>query len=498
MNIVLDTLASARSARWVGHAAGLAAFVAFTALGPGGQMAWMAALQMGLALFLVEGAFSLLDFKARRLRALAPTAFPFKKLEPAERALVQEALGSLPARGALRAAAAWVLGGFALTRLGVRPEGAALLLACGLPLAVALRGWLDAAMLKRVLPFFYFEDQGGYARGLAAWVPGLGTRLARLALAPLAVALTPLGVLAAFGEAPSLALWGLQAGLGLATAWAGRAALASLYADPLRDLGSALQRLGQGGLDGLLDVTDGGELGRATEAYNRALRAVDRRLFMLEKFGHAVPPGRSEGVLEGLKLDGEVRPVAVLAARWLRAPAALRGLEPRARLAALSRFYEAVQDAVDRHQGCAFKMDDAAALAVWGAPFGPEGAVAGALAAAWDLQALLPVLARQAAQRDGLALEWGLGLASGQAVAGLAGPRGRERYGVHGGPVDEAQALAAKPGGAWLDERTVAAAKAPFGVQVGVEGARLVQGPSASMPTEEALGFRPGERLQAF
>src|SRR5690606_22519733 len=133
-------------------------------------------------------------------------------------------------------------------------------------------------------------------------------------------------------------------------------------------------------------------------------------------------------------------------------------------------------------------LEDGEVLAVWGAPFAPEGAVQGALGAAWDLQSLLPVLARQSAQRDGLSLRWGIGVASGQATAGLAGPRGRERYSVQGPPIDEAKALAARGEGAWVDERSAGSAQAPYGVQVGSEGIRLVQGPQASPVDVVSLG----------
>ena len=77
----------------------------------------------------------------------------------------------------------------------------------------------------------------------------------------------------------------------------------------------------------------------------------------------------------------------------------------------------------------------------------------------------------------------------------MAGPRDRERYSLHGGPLPEAKALAQRGGGVWLDERSAAAAQAPFGVSIGQEGARLIQGPQGQTPPPELLGFKPGERL---
>jgi hypothetical protein len=493
MNIVLDTLASARNLRWLGHALGLGSYLALCAAGYGGEMAWTLVLWAGAALLVAELIFSLFDARARRLKRLAPTAFPFKKMEAGDRAFLQNALGSLPHLSVGRAFAAWALMGAWLHVQGVSFAGLALLLGAGAAPSAFAQGLGNAVMLSRVLPFFYFEES--YAGGLSRWLPSLGERLSFSIQVPVLIVLPPLAVLVLLGQPLTLPLLGVIAALALLWAFACAKLLHPLVEQPLLDLAAALSRLKQGDLDALLDVTDGGAVGQATEAYNQALRAVDRRLFLLEKFHHAVMPGRSEGMLEELKLDGERRPVAVLCARWIDAEAGLRAKEPRERLSALSRFYEGVQDAVDRHQGCTFVLDDGFVLAIWGAPFNEDGAVQGALGAAWDLQTLLPVLGRQLAQRDQVAFRWGLGVASGQATAGLAGPRGRERYSVQGGPVPEARALSAREGGAWLDERSAGAAKAPFGVQIGGDGARLIDGPVPPAPDPAVLGFQPGERL---
>jgi hypothetical protein len=493
LNIVLDTLASARSLRWLGHLLGLASYGALAAVGYGGELAWTVVLLATPALLALELLFSLLDGRSRRLKRLAPTAFPFKKMEAADRGFLQNALGGLPHLSVGRAFAAWILSAAVLKAWGVSWAGVALFVSAGAPSAAFVQGIGNAVLLQRVLPFFYFED--GYAQGLSRWLPSFSERLSFNLQTPLLVILPPLAVWTALGQPLGLAMLGVLAVLGLGWAVACAQTLKPLLEQPLQELTAALGRLQRGDLDALLDVTDAGAVGQATEGFNHALRAVDRRLFLLEKFHHAVLPGRSENVLDGLRLDGEQRPVAVLHARWSDAASSLRGADPRRRLGALSRFYEAVQDAVDRHQGCTFQLDEGQVLAVWGAPFGPDGAVNGALGAAWDLQALLPVLSRQLQQRDGVALSWGLGLAHGQATAGLAGPRGRERYSLHGGPVDEARGLSARGGGAWLDERSAGAAKAPFGVQIGSDGAKLIQGPLPPEPNIEALGFKPGERL---
>lgn len=493
MNIVLDTLSSVRSFRWLGHALGLGIYLGLAAVGVGGDLAWTLALLMLAALLGVEGAFGLFNARARRLKALAPAVFPLKKMDAADRAFVQGSLGRLPHAGVQRSLAAWVLAAGLLKAGGVTWTGLLLLLSSGALASAFTHGLGAAVMLKRVLPFFYFED--GYARGLKAWLPSLDQRFSFSLQLPLLLILPSLAVLIWLGQPLTLGVLGVLALVGFAAAAGAGMVLKALVAEPLRDLQLALGRFGGGDMDALLDVTSGDVLGEATESFNKSLRAVDRRLFILEKFGHAVAPGRSENVLEGLRLDGELRPVALLAVRWLNAEPCLAGLEPRQRLAALSRFYEAAQDAVDKAQGCSFELGEGSLLAVWGAPFPGEGAVQGALGAAWTLAAALPVFARQQALRGGLEPQWSVAVASGQAVAGLCGPKGRERYQVQGGPVNELRRLSAQPGGPWVDERSSTSARSPFAVQVLAEGAKLCAGPHPETPSPEMLGFSPGERL---
>jgi hypothetical protein len=163
-------------------------------------------------------------------------------------------------------------------------------------------------------------------------------------------------------------------------------------------------------------------------------------------------------------------------------------------LGALKRLAQAFEKSVATQGGWILEASTGQWVAIWGAPLPASDPVQGALAAAWDLQSLLPVLAQQWRLRDGLSLDWGLGLASGQAAAGLGGAQGRERFSLQGGPLDEALGLALA-GGAWLDERSAGAAKAPFAATLLPQGLKLTQGPDVQVLPGLALGFEPGQRL---
>ena len=494
MNLILDFLKSRRSVRWLGHLTGLVAAGVWLSLdvdvlaGPG------VGIGLGLCLLAFEILFVLGDRRQARLKALAPTCFPLKNLSEDDRDFLQRQLGHMPGRSLVRALVAWGVAASVLLWLGYNLSAVLLALSLGATLSALIQGWGNALLLKRVLPFFYFESD--YAHNLGRWLPSLGARFRRGLFSPLLVLVLPIA--SAFALQHELGLWSLlwivlcTVLAALACGWT----LQSLVAEPIQDLRHALLRFGQGDLQALLDVTSGDDLGHATETYNKTVRAIDRRFFVLERFGHAVAPGKSEALFEGgLRLDGEFRSVAVLECVWMDADAGLQGVEPTVRLNALNRFYEVVQDAVDQAQGASLRSGEGRVVAVWGAPLVDAQAVQGALAAAWSLQAQLKVWASQTRLRGGATPHWGLGIASGQATVGLVGPKDRQHYAVLGGPVTEVRSLAAREGGPWVDERSAAAARAPFAVQITSQGTLLCAGPEAPQPSLADLGFSPGDRL---
>ena len=499
MNLLLDFLQSRRSLRYLGHGLGLLAGLGLGwLLGAARGDIFIQALSFAGFLLGLEIVLSLFDVKKRRLKRLAPNCFPLKNMSAEDRSFVQHTLGASTRRAFWRVVAVWVLallgvGFLRYFKIGFAAQDV-LLLSLALPISALTQTYGLDVTLKRVLPFFYFETD--YAKNFNVWLPTLGDRLRSFMAAPLAIAFIPAG--AAFMLAEPL---GLGALLWIA-AWAALAVLAStwvlqsLISEPIQDLQQALHRFGQGDLQALLDVTSGDEVGQVTETYNKTLRAVDRRLFVLERFGHAVAPGKSDQLFEGgLRLDGELRSIAVLECSWHDVDAATKGLEPGARLSTLNRFYEVIQDAVDKNHGAVLQVGDGRVLACWGAPLPDDQAVQRCLGAAWSLTSQLKVWASQQFLRSGTRAGWGLGVASGQATAGLVGPRGRQAYTVMGGPVSEAHALAQRVAGPWIDERSAAAARTPFSVQIVEQGALLCAGPEPEIPAAADLGFSPGQRL---
>ena len=99
----------------------------------------------------------------------------------------------------------------------------------------------------------------------------------------------------------------------------------------------------------------------------------------------------------------------------------------------LNRFFAVIVEEVDRHHGFVNKFEGDAALAVFGAPNRLDNPEDEALAAG---RAIAKRIREEVPE-----CEAGIGVASGQAVAGNVGARERFEYTVIGEPVNEAARL---------------------------------------------------------
>jgi adenylate cyclase len=480
-----ELLDAARGARWLGHLAGLGAYAVLAFCGLGGPLAWTAVLFLAPTLLVVELGLGLADRRTRRLKALSRGAL-LQSLPEADRAELRSGLLGLPRWAQWRALLAWLLACLCLPLLGLTWAGALLLFSAGAPLSALLQVLVLGLRLRRALP--YLDLGPDPAEALKPWLAPLGQRLRWTVLAPGLVALAPLAALAVLGQAVDPLVFAAAALLGLSAAVASVAALRSSVEEPLRDLRDALKGLANGQTDAALPVGDSGLLGSLMVEGRRALLVLGQRDLQWQRYGRP---------LAGVPAQDSVamRPVAVLALRWFRVTEALAPLAPAARLALLRRLATAAQKALDSQGAWVMEATAERWVAVWGAPQADPSPVKNALAAAWELQGLLPVLQQQLRLRDKVGLEFGLALASGQAACGLGGPQGRDRYGIQGGPLDEALRLAELGGGAWLDERSAAAAQAPYAAQVLAQGLRLSAGPSVDVGPGLSLGFAPGQLL---
>ena len=207
--------------------------------------------------------------------------------------------------------------------------------------------------------------------------------------------------------------------------------LSWLAATPVRVVRAALQHVEEGDLDCNVVVFDGTELGELQRGFNSMVDGLRERERIRDLFGRHV--GREVAAAaeqQRPKLGGEERHVAVVFVDIIGSTQLVTGRPAVEVVELLNRFFAVIVEEVDRHHGLVNKFEGDAALAVFGAPMSLEHPEDEALAAA---RAIAERLDNEVPE-----CQAGIGVASGQVVAGNIGAKQRFEYTVIGEPVNEA------------------------------------------------------------
>jgi class 3 adenylate cyclase len=202
--------------------------------------------------------------------------------------------------------------------------------------------------------------------------------------------------------------------------------------EPLQDLRVGTQRVRQGDLGARVPVLGTDETGLLAASFNGMVSGLREREQLREAFGAFVDPVLADRVLaEGTTLQGEMVEVTVLFLdiRGFTAFAERAGAAEA--VARLNAFYELVVPVITEHGGHANKFVGDGLLAVFGAPDTladhADRCVAASLA-----------IARKVQERDGGPVSIGIGVNSGEVVAGTVGGGGRVEFTVIGDVVNTA------------------------------------------------------------
>jgi adenylate cyclase len=228
-----------------------------------------------------------------------------------------------------------------------------------------------------------------------------------------------------------LAVGGLGAGI-LATLASARS-----LADPLDAVRDAMARVRHGDLDTSLVVDDGGEIGELQAGLNNMVDGLREREQLQDLFRRHVGQAVALQALErGTGLGGEQRDASIVFVDLVGSTAMAEVLPPDEVVATLNDFFDVVVRAVDTQGGWVNKFEGDGALCVFGVPGVQPDHAARALRAARRLHQAMDGLADR---HPGLTA--GIGVSSGQVVAGNVGTEARYEYTVIGPAVNEAARL---------------------------------------------------------
>lgn len=235
-----------------------------------------------------------------------------------------------------------------------------------------------------------------------------------------------LPVVLAVNAAVSL-LWGL----------AGTFAVARSLIEPVTGVRAAQRRVEEGDLSVQIPVDYGGEVGELQAGFNHMVAGLREHQRLHDIFGRHVGIEVARAALAtGVRLGGERRFASVLFFDLIGSTAMTQRLQPEAVVAILNDVFTAVVECVTKEGGWVNKFEGDAALCVFGPPSEHSGHAAAALRAARALRAELRALAER-----NPGLDAGIGVSSGEVIAGNIGAADRYEYTVIGDPVNEAARL---------------------------------------------------------
>jgi adenylate cyclase len=217
---------------------------------------------------------------------------------------------------------------------------------------------------------------------------------------------------------------------GLLVTWLnGRAVVAPVLA--VRD---AMQAVEEGDFDTELQVYDGTELGQLQAGFNQMVRGLRDREHLRDLFGRHVGRHVAEAASNGeVELGGETRVVSVLFVDLIGSTELTTERDPVEVVELLNRFFAVVVEEVDRRDGLVNKFIGDAVLAIFGAPLDLDDHATHALEAG---RTMAGRLAEEVPE-----LAAGIGIATGEVVAGNVGEESRFEYTVIGDAVNAAARL---------------------------------------------------------
>ncbi|MDX9721327.1 MAG: adenylate/guanylate cyclase domain-containing protein [Myxococcota bacterium] len=198
--------------------------------------------------------------------------------------------------------------------------------------------------------------------------------------------------------------------------------------------------------------------------HNHLLKEMEENIRARDKLRRLLSPHLVDDVLNGkieLKMGGERRAATVLFSDIRGFTSRTERTRPEAIVSMLNDYFERMVDIVFRYEGTLDKFVGDEIMAVWGAPMEREDHAVRAVCTALDMFAALAQLNQERAEQNEEPIEIGIGISTGEMIAGYMGSTLAMDYTVIGDTVNLGARLcsAAGPGEILINESTLEAVK---------------------------------------
>ncbi len=214
---------------------------------------------------------------------------------------------------------------------------------------------------------------------------------------------------------------------------------------PIRELEHAMSRVEAGDLDAKASRMSNDEIGRLAGSFNQMVDGLRRESFIRDLFGQYVTPELAEAAIERRgQLDGQLVTCTVLFADIRDFTGISETVPASGLIEMLNRYFDRMSAIVVEEGGLVNKFGGDSLLAVFGTPLNPwRDHAARAVRAALKMEADLAAFNREQEQAFLPQIMIGIGIATGDVVAGNVGSEKKLEYTVIGDAVNVASRLQA-------------------------------------------------------
>jgi class 3 adenylate cyclase len=232
--------------------------------------------------------------------------------------------------------------------------------------------------------------------------------------------------------------------LGLLAGAIGAVLLASMQVKPILMLASGVRAIGEGDLEQRVDVRRHDEIGDLAEAFNEMTKGLQEREFIRQTFQKFVHKDVVNQLLENpdmIKVGGEKKKVTIIFTDIRGFTTLSETLNPHDLIGLLNSYFAELLPIIDKNGGVLDKFIGDAMMIVFGTPLAKEDDALRAVKTGLEIQAKVKALnvAREREGRDHITM--GIGINTGNVIAGNVGSEDRMEYTVLGDAVNVAARL---------------------------------------------------------
>ena len=213
---------------------------------------------------------------------------------------------------------------------------------------------------------------------------------------------------------------------------------------PLTKLIDGTEKITKGDYSVKVKNISNDEMGLLSDAFNEMTKSLQEKEFMREAFGKVVDPYVRDYLLQGnIALGGENCDVTVMFCDIRNFTAMSENMKPEDVVLLLNKYFTAMEKCISENHGVINKYIGDAIMAIFGSPVKSQNHALDSYKASLAMKKSLIELNKSFAEKNLPLFDFGIGLHSGNVLAGNIGAEKRMEYTVIGDTVNTASRIGA-------------------------------------------------------